>query len=107
MVLVISFLFLADTFADDVYVNMISSELLLMSGADKSNTITCSKSCRDECQAHNGRCEDNCTIDNRKCQEACGMTRTALIPAVKRIVVAKIAVIPNFKNASKLVIRPR
>jgi hypothetical protein len=35
------------------------------------------------------------------------MTRTALMPVVERIVVAKIAAIPNFKNASKLVIRPR
>ncbi len=35
------------------------------------------------------------------------MTRTALMPVVERIVVAKIAVIPNFKNASKLVTRLR
>ncbi len=71
IVLVISFLFLAEAFAYDVYTDPIPSGPLLMAGADKSNAITNRKSCSDDCQAQNRRCEDSCTINNKKCQEAC------------------------------------
>ncbi len=101
MVIVMSFLFLAEAFADDVYIDPISSGPLLMAGADKSNATTSSKSCRDDCQAQNGRCDNNCTIDNRKCQEACDHDEDCINACGKTYSSCKNSCDPEFQKCIK------
>jgi len=101
MVLLMSFLFLAEAFADDVYVDPISSGPLLMAGADKSNTITSSKPCGDDCQAQKGRCEKDCTIDNRKCQEACEHDEDCINACGKTYSSCKNSCDPEFQRCIK------
>jgi hypothetical protein len=70
-VLAISFCFLVEAFADDVYADPISSVPVLLASSNRTDAITTDKPCRETCQAQNKLCKDNCNMDNRKCQMDC------------------------------------